>query len=426
MSATAGLGWTIESTGFSGDYTSIALDSNGYPHISYLSYPAPYNLTYAYKDTTGWHNQTIDASDNYLGAYTSLLLDSSDYPHICYIGDNGNLKYAHQDATGWHTENATTEGGTEGTFCSIVLDGNGYPHISYKDYNVTLPDGHLKYAYKDATGWHIESVAADGEYTDIALDSNGYPHISYRSWDISSGYKLEYAYKDNTGWHSLIVDTASADTTTSIALNASNYPRIGYYSGYLKYAYKDVSGWHLVTVDAAGNVGAYTSMVLDNSGNPHISYYDWTNRNLKYAFQDTSGWYTATVDSAGDVGRYTSVTLDDGGYPHISYWDFTNNSLKYAYASLLPGPYTLAVTKTGTGSGIVTSNPPGINCGQTCSTLFPDGTVVILTAATDVGSAFAGWSGDADCSDGQVTMSADRTCIATFISFRVYLPIVIK
>lgn len=70
--AIAGLGWTIESAGFSGEYTSIALDSNGYPHISYLNYPAPYNVTYAYKDASGWHSLTIDASDNYLGAYTYL------------------------------------------------------------------------------------------------------------------------------------------------------------------------------------------------------------------------------------------------------------------------------------------------------------------------------------------------------------------
>jgi hypothetical protein len=88
---TASLGWTIENTGFSGIYTSIALDSNSYPHISYLY---SNNLTYVYKDATGWYSQTVDSSSNSVGAYTSLVLDSSDYPHICYLGNNGNLKYA--------------------------------------------------------------------------------------------------------------------------------------------------------------------------------------------------------------------------------------------------------------------------------------------------------------------------------------------
>ena len=37
--------------------------------------------------------------------------------------------------------------------------------------------------------------------------------------------------------------------------------------------------------------------------------------------------------------------------------------------------YTLTVTKAGTGSGTVTSNPAGINCGDDCSETYDQGTM---------------------------------------------------
>ena len=76
--------------------------------------------------------------------------------------------------------------------------------------------------------------------------------------------------------------------------------------------------------------------------------------------------------------------------------------------------FTLTVTKAGSGSGTVTSNPAGITCGGDCTEDYPEGSVVMLTATPDPGSVFAGWSGDPDCSDGSVTMNGNRTCTATF------------
>ncbi len=81
----------------------------------------------------------------------------------------------------------------------------------------------------------------------------------------------------------------------------------------------------------------------------------------------------------------------------------------------LVAQFLLTVTRAGPGTGTVTSEPSGINCGAHCTESFDDDTVVALTATAASGSRFDGWSGSADCSDGSVTMNAARTCTATFI-----------
>ncbi|HEY1017316.1 MAG TPA: LamG-like jellyroll fold domain-containing protein, partial [Herpetosiphonaceae bacterium] len=78
--------------------------------------------------------------------------------------------------------------------------------------------------------------------------------------------------------------------------------------------------------------------------------------------------------------------------------------------------YSLTVAKTGAGSGAVTSDAGGIDCGAVCQQSFGHGAVVVLTATPAAGSTFAGWGGacagaQATCS---VTMTQVRSVTASF------------
>ncbi|MCG3116855.1 MAG: PA14 domain-containing protein [Candidatus Manganitrophus sp. SA1] len=94
----------------------------------------------------------------------------------------------------------------------------------------------------------------------------------------------------------------------------------------------------------------------------------------------------------------------------------TMDAAKSVTATFTLKSFTLTVAKNGSGTGTVTSNPAGINCGATCSASFNNGTSVTLTAAPAVNSIFAGWSG-CDSAAGTsctVTMSAAKSVTATF------------
>ena len=76
---------------------------------------------------------------------------------------------------------------------------------------------------------------------------------------------------------------------------------------------------------------------------------------------------------------------------------------------------TLTGSRAGSGSGAVTSNPAGIDCGSECSEAYTYGTPVTLTASPAAGSIFGGWagacSGTGTC---EVTMTEARSVTATF------------
>jgi YVTN family beta-propeller protein len=79
--------------------------------------------------------------------------------------------------------------------------------------------------------------------------------------------------------------------------------------------------------------------------------------------------------------------------------------------------FTLSVVETGSGSGHVTSNAAGIDCGSTCVASFVGGTPVSLSAAPNSGSTFSGWDGACTGTDPNacvVALDSNQSVTATF------------
>ncbi len=69
--------------------------------------------------------------------------------------------------------------------------------------------------------------------------------------------------------------------------------------------------------------------------------------------------------------------------------------------------YNLDIIKSGLGSGVVTSNPAGIDCGASCNAAFSSGQSVTLNASASFGSTFAGWVSGSCSGTGSCTVVID-------------------
>jgi hypothetical protein len=136
---------------------------------------------------------------------------------------------------------------------------------------------------------------------------------------------------------------------------------------------------------------------------------------LSYYWSISSG--NGTISGSGDTVTYIPpvVSSSQTFTIDLSVFDLRGGKATGSVnVTVSSSEHTLIVTRTGNGSGTVTSNPAGIDCGADCTEVYINGMEVTLTATPDAGSVFGGWSGDSDCLDGTVTMDASTTCNAEF------------
>ena len=183
--------WTIETpdaVGATGYQTSLALDQDANPRISYYSLTAG-ALKFAAKNAGVWSTEIVDMTgppntNAFPDRLTSIALDSQGNPHIAYYDNlHGKLRYASRADGAW-TPTTVDSAGNVGGYISLQLDAMDRPRISY--YDITNQD--LKFAHQTGGTWTIELVDSAGDvgrWSSLRLDAQGDPHISYE--DASRG-----------------------------------------------------------------------------------------------------------------------------------------------------------------------------------------------------------------------------------------------
>jgi hypothetical protein len=206
-------GWRVEEIGSPPTpyqfATSIALDSQGRPHISYHvgSTETPSDsgrLYHAVRNEGEWQNEIVDR-DGDAGKFSSLAIDGDDRVHIGYIQwqteTTAVVRYAIQEGAGWSiVEIASLDDiriahyGARRTV-TLILDGHDRPHFAFCDRRS------LRYARPEGDGWQIETVVEEpgpeldlGQLASLALDGDGRPHIAYYTLPSNPGDSLGTIY----------------------------------------------------------------------------------------------------------------------------------------------------------------------------------------------------------------------------------------
>lgn len=337
-------GWQIQTVDTRGDIgrsSSLALDSQDQPHISYVQRRGQGidYLVYGRWDGIQWQKTTID-NGYQLGSKTAIALDSQENPHIFYKiePDEPELRHAHWDGSAWQINTVETNVSPDFDF---ALDSNDRPHISY--IKIGDPDDELRYAYLNEAAWQTETLATnnnpDWESLSLALDGNDQPHLSYYDDESEA---LRYAHNNGGGWQTETIETLSSilGFNLSLALDSNNYPHIAYTKDSdteLAFAQWNGASWQIQTILSAplqSNFASNLSLAFDSEDNAHISYaYDENDMDvsLRYIHWDGAQWQNETLDNSGATGYNNDIALDANDQVHISYYKARHGDLRYLH-----------------------------------------------------------------------------------------------
>ncbi|OSZ79139.1 hypothetical protein CAP35_13060 [Chitinophagaceae bacterium IBVUCB1] len=356
---------------------AILVIANGNPAIAYYS-SSPTAIQYIRAtDANGssWGSAVTVVSSPGSTNYMDMQIVNGN-PAVAYAPNSTGIKYVRaSDASGtsWGSVVTVSSTTTDTEPSLAVVSGN--PAIAYNG------SSSIKYSYaSDANGstWGSPTTVVSGAtYSSHSLAVvNGNPAISY-----VAGSNLTYVRASNTtgsSWGSAVTITTSSSSSTGTSLVIVNgNPAIAYLNevssnfsqGFVRASATDGSTWNSAqTIDMGVADGQYNSITLVN-GNPAMSYYNYTSRDLMYnraTTADGSTWGTpVTVAATGDVGTYTSLAVVNGN-PAIVYFDSGNDYLYYVRASNANGtawgtPVLVASgTLTGWGNNkllVVNGNP---------------------------------------------------------------------
>ena len=341
--------------GLNGSHSSLVLDNAGDPVVSHYDEALGHLLLTHCNDPAcappGDVTNVVDSSAAGVGQFTSLRLDASGFPVISYYDSvNRHLKLAHCNdvsCAGADDSVVTVDTAAEtGQYSSLALDPSGFPVISYYDAGPIADNLKVAHCTADADCVGAKTITSavtsgiTGLFTSIEMYA-GLPTIAFYDLSTEQIRVRRCANLNCTGSpiaNPVVTTPLVAEQNLSLALDASGFPVISFFD----------PGFELVSVahcsdltcsaapaegqlmDPIGGLAApvHSSIVLDSSGFPVVSYYDTGSFSLRVGHCLDATCATSVVSIADlSNGAYSSIALDSNGFPIISSYDEYNYDL---------------------------------------------------------------------------------------------------
>ena len=354
--------WEGELVADHGTNPILAIDSSGVAHVGFMNPSGGYSM-YATNRDGAW--QTYPIEDCWLGQYfpqneASLALDSQGNPHMTYCvwGDTAHsLSYVWSTDGGstWHSRQlAWSEPYGNYIESSLVIDLNDKAHIVFVRHTPSSEEWDLHYATEANSdgSWSVESIPYYepwycGQYPVLAVDPAGMAHAFVRAvidrdqegfplfglahvW-VTSVVKTPDVTPPTTshvlsgtsglnGWYVSDVGVSLSATDDSSGVASTSYSTDGgsiwfTYTGTITVSTEGVSSIQYKSIDNAGNEETpksveikidKTAPTISGSRSPGPNGFGWNNGDVTVSF-------TAS-DSGSDLASVTSpVTLMSEG-----------------------------------------------------------------------------------------------------------------
>jgi hypothetical protein len=260
------------------DSTTICVDANDHVHICYLSFDSEYNeigLKYATNADGDWHTETADPGG--AGYHCSMAIDSNGKAHLSYIQGHGSgFKYATNKDGSWQSQLIDT---TAHWTTSIAIDPENNAHIVYPKEIPGVSDAYgLGYSNETNGVWTTQLLDAGyiGFFgASLKISSTGVENIACVGGVGGSHSYLRFLTDESGSWEKTIIDDNGHLQLTSMVLDSTESPSIFYYDSVnatIKCAVRGISGWStsVVCEDEGRSSNGFLSSAIDSEDNLYL------------------------------------------------------------------------------------------------------------------------------------------------------------